>query len=154
MFKKGWHVFCMLSVYIMNILPATISRLSINGNLTWVRTAIGNFIFQVIIIGNPENRLYLEEGAPIELLFNEAEVILGKDPSEKLCIPNQFSCKILSVVEGIMFTQVFLELAGHTISALLPRDGGESFSFQAGESLQIYLRPNDIFLQAAEKVRL
>ncbi len=137
----------------MNILPATISQLSMNGNLTWVRAAVRDFIFQVIVIGNPENKLYLKDGSSIELLFNEAEVILGKGSGENICIPNQFPCKVLSLAQGTMFTQVFLELAGHTISALLPSDSGESFSFQVGESLQIYLRPNDIFLQAVEKVQ-
>jgi len=136
---------------VMNVLPATISSLEIHGNLSVVHARVREAIVQVIVIGNRENTDYLREGTPVELLFNESELILGKGECGDLCIPNRFPVTIASIAEGAAFFHVFLDFGGYPVAALLPRCCCEGISLHAGESLRMYLRPGDIFLQSAER---
>lgn len=131
----------------MNCLSGYIEGLSGTGNLTLVKVNIGGTVFNSIVIGNTENSAYLATGKSVNLLFDESEVMIGKNISGKLSIGNVANCRVISIEKGNVFTRLGLDLHGNTVYSLITCEAQKELNIAVHDKVEMYVKMNEIFLQ-------
>jgi len=134
----------------MNILQGNISRITNNGNLTLVDVNVKGLLVTAIMIGNPGKVRYLKCGEPIELLFNESEVSVGKDNNGSLSVLNHLICTVEEIVTGKIFTLIHMLFQGEKIVALIPSRSVKIMELKKGDEITAYIKINEVFLKETD----
>ncbi len=134
----------------MNCLRGYIEDFSGQGNLTLLHVRVNSVFFTVMVIENAQNVDSLKKGAEVELLFNESEVILGKNISGLLSIVNSFKSRVLSIEYGVVFSRLKLDLFGEKIYSLITTEAFDNMGIKENDLLNIYINTNEIFVQYPE----
>ncbi len=134
----------------MNCLRGYIEDFSGQGNLTLLHVRVNSVFFTVMVIENAQNVDSLKKGTEVELLFNESEVILGKNISGLLSIVNSFKSRVLSIEYGVVFSRLKLDLFGEKIYSLITTEAFDNMGIKENDLLNIYINTNEIFVQYPE----
>jgi len=131
----------------MNILQGTISCITNQGNLTLVDVNVKGLLVTAIMIGKPVKVRYLKCGEPIELLFNESEVSIGKENSGYLSVLNHLICTVEEIVAGKIFTLIHMLFQGQKLVALIPSRSVKIMELKKGDEITAYIKINEVFLK-------
>jgi len=134
----------------MNCLNGHIIDLSGVGNLTIVRIKVDEVLFSAIVIGRKEDDTQMVQGREVEILFNESEVVIGKNIAGKLSMGNSVGCIVKSMENGKVFSRVGLDLHGFTIYSLMATEVCNQMDIHLLDEVEMFVRMNDVFLQYPE----
>lgn len=134
----------------MNKVRGKIQDYTTSGNLTLARVWVDNNIMTAIIIGNHENVHYLKKDAPIELLFNESEVAIGKQFKGKISFCNQLPCCVTKISKGEIFVKIGLSFNNTTIHSLITTSSFNRLEIKQGDRVTAFIKTNEIFLKDPE----
>lgn len=137
----------------MNILPGQIENVTHNGNLTLVETNIKGSILKVIIIGGNATP-QLAPHIHIELLFNESEVIIGKQLDGFISIGNKLECQVSGIKVGTIFSNITLGLKDLTFNALVTTSTFKAMDIQVNDKVEAFIKMNEIFIKYPGQSRL
>lgn len=131
----------------MNVLRGVVQALAPSGNLTLVGVDVCDVAFAAIVIGNPETMDYLQIGGPVEVLFNESEVSLGKNIGGHFSQNNQIDCAVIDLTKGEIFTRVGLMFHGQHITSLITSASANRLTLQTGDRVTALIKSNEVFLK-------
>ncbi len=130
----------------MNTLKGNIKTLNTQGRLTIVTVNVSGIPLNSIIIENPDTVSYLLPGHPVQVMFKETEVVIGKGKDLPLSLDNRLEGKILEVNQGVLLSSVSMETQAGVIKATLTTEAVSRLLLQAGDTVSAFVKTTEIML--------
>ena len=130
----------------MNILKGNISSIQTSGRLTIVAVTLNNVVIKSIIIENPDTVSYLKTGKPIQAMFKETEVVLGKGKDIPVSMENQIEGTITEITEGKLLSSISLDTQSGKITATLTSESVSKLQLKKGETVTAMIKTTEIML--------
>ena len=130
----------------MNKLQGLITEVVTEGELSLVKTRIGNHIFSSIVVDTPKNAPYLNEGNEVYLLFKENEVVLATHFSGNISMQNKFFCTIVSIEMGKLLANIVLDFNGSRVCSMITALSANAMGLKIGDKVTAMVKTNEISL--------
>ncbi|MHB1146171.1 MAG: TOBE domain-containing protein [Lutibacter sp.] len=130
----------------MNILTGNITSIQGSESLSLVKIAVGNTIFTSIIIDTPESETYFKIGNTVKVYFKETEVIIAKNEPLNISIQNKILCKIGSMSQGEILTELHLSFGEFMIKSLITSNASKILNLKNGDTVLALIKTNEISL--------
>lgn len=129
----------------MNILPGIIKSTQTHGNLTLVKVDISNISFTSIVIETPDTVDYLKEGAKINVMFKETEVIISKEDAQ-ISLQNRIPAKVTGIRQGKLLSQISLQYQDQTLYSIITSNAVEQLQLSVGTEVIAMIKTNEVML--------
>ena len=130
----------------MNSLSGKISLIKTHGNISQVKVDLGEVSFCTVIIETPKTASYLKIGNPIQVVFKETEVIIGKGKQEDNSIQNKVEGVVLDMEKGQILSKVNIKTSIGNISSFLTTDSAEKLHLEKGTPICAMIQTTEIML--------
>lgn len=130
----------------MNILKGNINSLNTSGRLTIVTVDVSGFSIKSIIIENPETVNYLRIGNPIQVMFKETEVVVGKGSDIAVSLDNRIDGVITEITKGVLLSSLSIDTKAGKIKATLTSESITKLDLQLGEQVTALVKTTEIML--------
>ena len=130
----------------MNNLSGKISLIKTHGNISQVKVDLGEVCFCTVIIETPKTASYLKIGNPIQVIFKETEVIIGKGKQEENSIQNKVEGVVVSINKGQILSKVTIETSIGNMVSFLTTDSAERLELAKGSPVCAMIQTTEIML--------
>ncbi len=130
----------------MNSLQGKIISVRTNGKLSLVGIRAGDIILKSIVIETPETASYMKEGNDINVLFKEAEVVIGKGSNFLISLRNRIPCIVRQVEKGALLSKLILQTSVGPISSIITTDAVAELGINEGDQVVAMIKTNEIML--------
>lgn len=131
----------------MNKLSGHIISVVSHGNLSRVLVKVSDInSLHAVVIENPQTADYLKEGAAVNLIFKETEVILSTD-DRLMSVANRIPGEVTKVEYGKILSRIDVRWEGGTLSSIADSTAIKAMSLQKGTPLLVLIPFNQIMLQ-------
>ncbi len=130
----------------MNTLKGNINALNTHGRLTIVTLDVNGILLQSIIIENPDTVAYLKLGNPIQVMFKETEVVIGKGTDIPISMDNRIEGIITEITKGELLSSVHMDSQAGAIKATLTSESVSRLQLQIGENAAAFVKTTEIML--------
>lgn len=130
----------------MNILKGNITSIQGSDSLSLVKITVGNSIFTAIIIDTPESEVYFKIGNTVNVYFKETEVIIAKNEPLNISIQNKILCKIDSMKQGKILTELYLSFGEFNIKSLITTNASKTLNLKIGDLVLALIKTNEVSL--------
>ena len=130
----------------MNKLTGQIKHIESTLSMSVVDISVGKDTFSVIVIDTPKSANYLKNAQPINLLFKETEVVLAKNLTTPLSIPNRFKGKITHINEDKLLTQITINYQQTSIISMIITTAYKNLNIKTGDEIDWLIESNEIIL--------
>jgi molybdopterin-binding protein len=130
----------------MNILTGDIISIKGSESLSLIKIAVGSTTFTSIIINTPESEIYFKIGNTVNVYFKETEVIIGKNELLNISIQNKILCKIDSMKQGEILSELHLSFGEFTIKSLITTNACKTLNLKNGDLVLAMIKTNEVSL--------
>ena len=130
----------------MNRLAGVITDIETSNELSIVSVKVGIHMISSIIIETPETASYLQLQQPIDVLFKETEVSIGKNLSGELSIESKLPCIVNSIEVGILLSKVKLGFNGEYIWSIVTTNSLNQLGLKINDQVLAMIKTNEIML--------
>jgi len=130
----------------MNVLKGKISSLKTSGRLTIVTLDVSGILMKSIIIENPDTVSYLKQNNPIQVMFKETEVAIGKGAEIAISMENRIQGIITEIVKGELLCSLILDTKVGNIKATITVESALRLQLQVGKIVTALVKTTEIML--------
>jgi molybdate transport system regulatory protein len=130
----------------MNVLNGKISSLQTSDRLTIVTLDVSGILLKSIIIENPDTVSYLKQDNPIQVMFKETEVVIGKGAEIAVSMENRIPGKITEMTNGELLCNLILETNAGKIKATLTSESVSKLKLYLDENVTALVKTTEIML--------
>ena len=130
----------------MNILKGKIATIKTKGSLSLVKINVNDIFLNTIIIETPKTASYLKKGNPINVVFKETEVIIGKGISHNLSLQNKVFGTILEIEKGDFLSKITIDAKVGKIVAIITSEAVEELQLSLNEKVTAMMQTTEIML--------
>lgn len=130
----------------MNILKGNITNIHGIDSLSLVKIAVEGTTFTAIIIDTPESEVYFKIGNTVNVYFKETEVIIAKNEPLNISIQNKILCKIESMKQGEILTELYLRFGEFNIKSLITTNACKTLNLKNGDAVLALIKTNEVSL--------
>ncbi len=130
----------------MNVLNGEIESLTSKDQLTLVGIKVGQARLSAIVIDTPETAPYLKIGNPINVIFKETEVIIGKGVTHQISLQNRLVGKVKTIESGELLSKLELDTTAGKITSVITTNAVNELQLQEGTEITAMIKTNEIML--------
>ena len=130
----------------MNKIPGIITEIKVEGNISLLSIHSGEIKFTSIVLEVPETSAYLKVGNPINILFKETEVIIGKGDVKFISLRNKIDCVVDSIEQGKLLCKLFLSSELGEIRSIITSNAVNQLQINVGDRVVAMIKTNEIIL--------
>jgi molybdate transport system regulatory protein len=130
----------------MNILNGIIEEITVNGALSLAYIRVGETRFTVIVIDTPATVSYLRAGNPIQVIFKETEVIIGKGTGHQVSLQNKLVGQIHKIESGALLSKIILETSAGRITSVITTNAVKKLQLKEGNEVTAMIKTNEIMI--------
>lgn len=130
----------------MNKLPGEIKTIQTEGSLSLLTLSCCGSELSSIVIDTPETADYLREGARINILFKENEVVIAGNFKGKISSRNIFECKIKEIREGKLLSEISLDFKGNPLKSIITTASCKSMNLKPDDMIKAMVKTNEIII--------
>lgn len=130
----------------MNILKGNITNKKGSESLSLVKIAVGSTTFTAIIIDTPESEDYFKIGNSVNVYFKETEVIIAKNEPLNISIQNKIICKIDSMKQGDILTELHLSFGEFNIKSIITSNAVKTLNLKNDDFVLALIKTNEVSL--------
>jgi molybdate transport system regulatory protein len=130
----------------MNRLKGEIISINSEGNLSLVAISYGGITLKSIIIEKPGTAPYLKSGHPVNILFKETEVVIGKNIDHPISIQNRIPCTVSFIERGKLLSKVAMKSSSDEIISVISTHAVDQLALQKGDAVLAMIKTNEIML--------
>ncbi|MCM1982381.1 TOBE domain-containing protein [Lyngbya confervoides] len=130
----------------MNQIAGTIAQLTVQGNLSLVRIAVQEMTLTAIVIDTPISAPHLQVGSPIQVIFKETEVIIGKGIDHRISLQNQLPGTLQALESGKLLSRVIVKTALGPIVSVITAQAVQQLQLQVGDTVTAMIKTNEVML--------
>ena len=90
---------------------------------------------------------HFDEGSEVAIVFKETEVALAKGGDMAISISNVFRCRVESVDEGELLSEVTLAFDGALLISIITTDSLKRLAIRTGEEVFALIKANEVSLE-------
>lgn len=132
----------------MNILNGNISQVQSHEGISLVRVQSSGVTFSAIVLDTPETSGYLKTGNEVRIIFKETEVMISKDLNPNISIQNKLLCRIESIENGAILSQINLMHDQQAIKSIITRNACEQLDLKENDTILALIKTNEVSLSA------
>lgn len=132
----------------MNIVNGIISGIESHEGISLIKVNAATVVFSSIVLDTPETSDYLKIGNSVKVIFKETEVMISKDLNPNLSIQNKLLCRIDSIQNGVILSQINLVYESQTIKSVITRNACEQLQLQENDTVLALIKTNEVSLSA------
>ena len=130
----------------MNKVKGIISGIEVSGSLSLVSVHCGKIILKSIIIDTPDTVGYLVQGADVELLFKETEVVIAKPGPLDISLQNRIPATIFSLAKGELLSSLVLSSELGKLESIISTAAVMQLKLEPGSAVQAMVKLNEMML--------
>lgn len=128
----------------MNRLPGILCAIESHGSVALIDVLVGTLHFTSTLIGAGEEVARWRIGAPVVLVFPEAEVSLAKNLSGLLSMRNRIPAVITAIERGSLLARVTLAFGEHRIESVITTRSSHALALQVGDAVEGLVKSNEM----------
>lgn len=128
----------------MNILKGIIATVQVHGNLSLLHLVTGETPLKAVVIESPE---WLQEGAPVDVMFKETEVIIGTNEDHAISLQNRFLCTIEKVEKGELLSRLVMQHMEGKIVSVITTAAVRQLGLEAGKKVIAMVKTNELMIR-------
>jgi molybdate transport system regulatory protein len=129
----------------MNRLPGTVLAVERSGSITLVDVQAGLHRCTATMVGAEQP---WSVGMPVNLLFKDTEVSLGKHLSGLISMRNRLPGTITAIETGRLLSRVVLDVDGAVVAAVITSGSCARLALAVGDQVEALIKANEMSLQA------
>jgi len=130
----------------MNRLKGRIKNLESSEMMSIVEVDVDGDIFSAVVLETPGSAAYLKEGKPIDIVFKETEVSIGKGLTGMISLRNRIKAKIKSIERGSLMSKIILDYKQRDIVSVITTGSVQRLRLQAGDEVEWLVKTNEVAL--------
>ena len=130
----------------MNNLTGKVFSVKSDEHMSIVEMDVKGDIFKTIIIETPETVSFLRQGSPVNLMFKETEVSIGKNFTGKISLQNKMSCTVKEIKKGRLLSAIKLDYKGNLITSIITSAAVEQLELKEEEAVSALIKTNEIIV--------
>ncbi|MDC6351992.1 TOBE domain-containing protein [Zeaxanthinibacter sp. PT1] len=130
----------------MNKVKGVISGIEVSGSLSLVSVHCGNRVLKSIIIDTPDTLGYLVQGADVELLFKETEVVIAKPGPLDISLQNRIPATVFSISKGELLSSLILNSELGKLESIISTAAVTQLKLEPGKVVQAMVKLNEMML--------
>lgn len=130
----------------MNRLSGTVDVIETQGSIALIDVRVGPHRLTATLIGYPPGLPDWPRGRPVELMFKETDVAIGKDLSGLLSLRNRLPCSVVALETGALLTRVGLCFDGWTLEAVITTRSARRLDLRAGDAVEALIKASEMTL--------
>ena len=130
----------------MNILKGTISAIKVSGNLSLITINVKDLKLTTVIIETPNTVSYLKEGNPINVIFKETEVVIGKGSTITISLQNKIEGTIVEIEKGELLSKLTIETNVGKIVSVITTNAVNKLQLNIDVKVTAMIKTNEIML--------
>ena len=131
----------------MNSFKGEITHIEQEENLALIKIRVGEIYFTTIVIDSPETAPYLQIGYPVQVLFKETEVLIGKGISPgTISLQNKIACTIQKIEKGKLLSKLVLESPVGRVVSIITTQAVQLLQLQQTDAVMAMVKTNEIML--------
>jgi molybdate transport system regulatory protein len=130
----------------MNHLPGRIVGIENADGITLVDVESAGIALSALMLGPLDPAQPLTVGAPVQLLFKEAEVSLARGLSGSISLRNRLPCTVTALQQGRLLTRVGLEFAGYPLESIITTGSAQRLELAPGVQVEALVKANEMSL--------
>lgn len=135
----------------MNRLPGTVTAIHSAGQVALADVEVSGGVMSALLMESDAEATRLKTGAPVLVLFQEAEVSLAKDLAGLISLRNRLRTRVKQVDKGGVLTRAALDYHGHEIVSIITTRSAERLRLAAGDEVEALIKANEVTLIAREE---
>lgn len=130
----------------MNTLKGIVESVTVKKSLSLVKIKAGPFHLTTIVIDTPESSPYLKSGNPVQVIFKETEVIIGKGNNHQISLQNKIKGTIETIESGELLCKVSLETEVGKIVSVITTNAVNQLQLKTGDEVTAMVKTNEVML--------
>lgn len=130
----------------MNQLQGRITQVKVHGNLSLIDIDISGQPFKAILIETPQTQPMLREDQPVQVMFKETEVVIGKLQDHEISLRNRLKCRIENVEEGALLSKLTMSNLAGTIGSVITTNAVKQLELETGKEVWAMIKTNEIMI--------
>jgi molybdate transport system regulatory protein len=130
----------------MNVLQGTIVSVEVSGELSLVKADCAGTVISAIVIDTVETAPYLKKDQPIQVIFKETEVVLGKGTDHQVSLQNRLVGKVKDIQKGALLSKVTISIAAAEITSIITTSAVTQLRLERGTTVCAMIKTNEVML--------
>ena len=130
----------------MNVLNGIVESVAVNGNLSLVRVRVGEIHLSSIVVDTPETVSYLQQDHPVQVIFKETEVIIGKGDDHQISLQNRMVGTIRTIETGDLLSKLTLDTTIGPIVSVITANAVRQLELAEGMRVTAMIKTNEMML--------
>ena len=130
----------------VNRLQGTITDIKSEGSLSIVKVQCEGIVFSSIVIDTPESKSYLRVNEPINLVFKETEVIIGKGDVSKISLRNKLHGKVEEIERNNLLAKLTIKTNVGIIYSVITSNAVNNLQIVPGDEVWAMIKTNEVML--------
>lgn len=130
----------------MNRIAGEIESVNVRKSLSLVKIKVGKVRFSAMVVDTPETAPYLQVGQPIQVIFKETEVIMGKGTEHHISLQNKLPGTISTIDSGDLLSKVTLDTEAGPIVSVITTNAVQQLGLEPGVSATAMVKTNEVLL--------
>ena len=130
----------------MNVISGVITVIKTHGSLSIVRIQADDVVLSAIVIDTPDTCSYLREGYPINAIFKETEVILGRGHQHDISLQNQLAGHVRSIQPSDLLSKVVVQTAIGPVTSIITTRAVQQLNLREGSAVTAMIKTNEVML--------
>lgn len=130
----------------MNILQGTIVSVEVSGELSLVKADCMGTVISAIVIDTAETAPYLKKNQPIQVIFKETEVVLGRGTDHQISLQNRLIGEVKDIQKGTLLSKVVISAAVAEITSIITTSAVTQLKLETGTTVCAMIKTNEVML--------
>lgn len=131
----------------MNSFAGTIKSINVSGSMSIAEMAMGDdILLKTIVLETPETATYLQQGAKVNVLFKETEVVIGLAAGLKVSLQNRIPGIITTIEQGSLISKIYIDTDLGELVSIISSDSVQRLRLIKGASVVAMIKLNEIML--------
>ena len=132
----------------MNKVEGKIKTIQVQAKLSLLTVEVDTILIEVVVIDTPETSTYLKVGCPIQLMFKEIEVIIGKGNERSNSLENKINGTLKSIQHGDLFSKIIVATAIGELTSIISFHMAIELELKPEDKIIAMIKSTDIMLSA------
>lgn len=129
----------------MNSFSGTIQHAEQAGNFTLLSIKVRDVLLSAIVISedHPE---YYHEHLPVDVTFNETEVVISTDENPEISLRNQLPGTLTAIQKGQLLSKLDIETKIGKITSIITTGSTERLQLEVGKKVTAMIKTNEVMI--------
>ena len=130
----------------MNVLSGEIEAIRSQGSLSLVTVRVKAVKFSAIVIDTPDTVSYLRVDHPVQVIFKETEVIVGKGNQASISLQNKLPGTVMAIESSDLLSRVTIDTSLGRVTSVITTRAAQQLELAPNVAVVAMIKTNEVML--------